>query len=57
MLNIERPQGQERLERPGTIIKALLQLPRAKTAKPETFIDNSLLAEIGKSGFVGRLYK
>ena len=29
----------------------------AKTAKPETFIDNSILAEIGKSGFVDRLYK
>ena len=31
--------------------------PGAKTAKPETFIDNSILAEIGKSGFVDRLYK
>jgi hypothetical protein len=31
--------------------------PGAKAAKPETFIDNSILAEIGKSGFVDRLYK
>jgi NitT/TauT family transport system substrate-binding protein len=31
--------------------------PGAKTAKPENFIDNSILAEIGKSGFVDRLYK
>ena len=30
---------------------------RAKAAKPETFIDNSILAEIGKSGFVDKLYK
>lgn len=28
----------------------------AKTAKPEQFIDNSLLAEIEKSGFVSQLY-
>jgi NitT/TauT family transport system substrate-binding protein len=31
--------------------------PSAKAAKPETFIDNSILAEIGKSGFVDKLYK
>lgn len=31
--------------------------PGAKTAKPETFIDNSILTEIGKSGFVDKLYK
>lgn len=31
--------------------------PGAKTAKPESFIDNSILAEIGKSGFVDKLYK
>ena len=31
--------------------------PGAKTAKPEAFIDNSLLTEIGKSGFVDKLYK
>jgi len=31
--------------------------PGAKTAKPESFIDNSILAELGKSGFIDRLYK
>jgi NitT/TauT family transport system substrate-binding protein len=31
--------------------------PGAKAARPETFIDNSILAEIGKSGFVDKLYK
>jgi hypothetical protein len=31
--------------------------PGARTAKPESFIDNSILIEIGKSGFVDRLYK
>ncbi len=31
--------------------------PGAKKAKPETFIDNSVLEEIGKSGFVDKLYK
>ena len=31
--------------------------PGAKAAKPETFIDNSILMEIGKSGFVDKLYK
>ena len=31
--------------------------PGAKTAKPEMFIDNSILTEIGKSGFVDKLYK
>jgi NitT/TauT family transport system substrate-binding protein len=30
--------------------------PAAKTAKPEQFIDNSILAELEKSGFVKRLY-
>jgi len=29
----------------------------AKAAKPESFIDNSILAEIGKTAFVDRLYK
>jgi hypothetical protein len=36
--------------------KSVSQPPGAKTAKPETFIDNSILAEIGKSGFVDRLH-
>jgi NitT/TauT family transport system substrate-binding protein len=31
--------------------------PAAKTAKPESLIDNSVLAEIAKSGFIDRLYK
>jgi len=31
--------------------------PGAKKAKPQTFIDNSVLEEIGKSGFVDKLYK
>ena len=31
--------------------------PRAKTAKPEQFIDGTILREIEKSGFVARLYQ
>jgi hypothetical protein len=31
--------------------------PAAKTAKAETFIDNSILLELDKSSFVERLYK
>ena len=31
--------------------------PRAKAAKPEQFIDGSILREIEKSGFVTRLYQ
>jgi len=31
--------------------------PAAKSAKPESFIDNSPLAELEKSGFIERLYK
>jgi hypothetical protein len=31
--------------------------PAAKTAKPEQFIDNSILAEIEKSGFIDKLYQ
>lgn len=31
--------------------------PAAKTAKAESFIDNSAVVELEKSGFVGRLYK
>ncbi|MBI2998094.1 MAG: ABC transporter substrate-binding protein [Deltaproteobacteria bacterium] len=30
--------------------------PAAKTAKPETFIDNSILAELERSGFIKQLY-
>ena len=45
---------------PAAAVQTMLNFathPAAKTAKPETFIDNSVLAEIGKSGFVDRLYK
>ena len=31
--------------------------PAAKTAKPEQFIDNSILAELERSGFVNQLYQ
>jgi len=31
--------------------------PAAKTAKPEQFIDNSMLAELEKSGFIDKLYQ
>jgi NitT/TauT family transport system substrate-binding protein len=45
---------------PAAAVQTLLNFathPGAKTAKAENFIDNSILAEIGKSGFVDRLYK
>ena len=45
---------------PAAAVQTMLNFathPGAKTAKPENFIDNSILAEIGKSGFVDRLYK
>ncbi len=31
--------------------------PAAKTAKPEQFLDNSLVAELDKSGFIEKLYQ
>jgi hypothetical protein len=31
--------------------------PAGKTAKPEQFIGNSLVAELEKSGFIEKLYK
>jgi hypothetical protein len=31
--------------------------PRAKAAKPEQFIDGTILREIEKSGFVTKLYQ
>jgi hypothetical protein len=31
--------------------------PGAKTAKPESLIDNSVLTEIDRSGFIDKLYK
>jgi hypothetical protein len=45
---------------PAAAVQTMLNFvthPGAKTAKPETCSDNSILAEIGKSGFVDRLYK
>jgi ribosomal protein S19E (S16A) len=31
--------------------------PAAKTAKPEQFIDRSILTELEKSGFIDQLYQ
>ncbi|MEK6562736.1 MAG: hypothetical protein AABZ59_06105, partial [Candidatus Binatota bacterium] len=31
--------------------------PNAKTAKPEQFIDNSIIEELERSGFIQQLYK
>jgi ABC-type nitrate/sulfonate/bicarbonate transport system substrate-binding protein len=45
---------------PAAAVQTMLNFathPAAKTAKPEAFIDNSILAEISKSGFVDKLYK
>jgi ABC-type nitrate/sulfonate/bicarbonate transport system substrate-binding protein len=45
---------------PAAAVQTMLNFathPGAKTAKAESFIDNSTLAELGKSGFVDRLYK
>ena len=45
---------------PAAAVQTMLNFatqPNAKTAKPESLIDNSILSEIGKSGFVDRLYK
>ena len=45
---------------PAAAVQTMLNFathPAAKSAKPESFIDNSILAEIGKSGFVDKLYK
>jgi ABC-type nitrate/sulfonate/bicarbonate transport system substrate-binding protein len=45
---------------PAPAVQTMLNFathPGAKAAKPETFIDNSILAELGKSGFVDKLYK
>src|SRR5213594_1012313 len=41
-------------------VQTLLNLaanPAAKTAKPEQFIDNSIVAELEKSGFIDKIYK
>jgi NitT/TauT family transport system substrate-binding protein len=45
---------------PAAAVQTMLNFanhPAAKGAKPETFIDNSVLLELEKSGFVDRLYK
>jgi ABC-type nitrate/sulfonate/bicarbonate transport system substrate-binding protein len=45
---------------PAAAVQTMLNFathPAAKSAKPETLIDNSILAEIGRSGFVDKLYK
>jgi len=45
---------------PNAAVQTMLNFathPGAKTAKPELFIDNSILVELGKSGFVDMLYK
>jgi len=45
---------------PAAAVQTMLNFathPAANTTKPEAFIDNSILAEIGKSGFVDKLYK
>jgi hypothetical protein len=44
---------------PAAALQTMLNFathPGAKTARPETFIDNFIFNEIGKSGFVDRLY-
>lgn len=45
---------------PAASVQTMLNFathPAAKTAKPESFIDNSALIELDKSGFVERLYR
>ena len=45
---------------PAAAVQTLLDFakhPAAKTAKPETLIDNSILMALGKSGYVDKLYK
>ena len=45
---------------PAAAVQTMLNFathPAAKSAKPEALIDNSVLAEIAKSGFIDKLYK
>ncbi len=45
---------------PAAAVQTMLNFatnPAAKSAKPESLIDNSVLAEIAKSGFIDKLYK
>ncbi len=45
---------------PAAAVQTMLNFathPAAKTAKPESFIDNSAVIDLEKSGFIDRLYK
>lgn len=45
---------------PPAAVQTLLNFathPTAKTASPEQFIDNSILAELDRSGFIEGLYR
>jgi hypothetical protein len=45
---------------PAAAVQTMLNFashPGAKTAKPESLIDNSVLTEIDRSGFIDKLYK
>jgi hypothetical protein len=33
------------------------EIPRAKSAKPEEFIDNEIVARVKKSGYIAQLYR
>lgn len=55
-----RPAWEQLPAVPPAAVKTMLNFathPAAKTAKPESLIDNSVLAEIAKSGYIDRLYK
>jgi len=46
------------LEGLKTVIDELAERdPRAKTAKPEQFVDNTFIRELDQSGFIDGLYK
>ena len=42
---------------PAVAILNCANHPAGKSAKPEPFVDNSVIAELEKSGFIDRLYK
>jgi ABC-type nitrate/sulfonate/bicarbonate transport system substrate-binding protein len=55
-----RPAWEQLPAVPPAAVKTMLNFathPAAKTANAESLIDNSVLAEIAKSGFIDRLYK
>jgi ABC-type nitrate/sulfonate/bicarbonate transport system substrate-binding protein len=59
MYRIYRPNEIPWVSREGTIASledAVERYPAAATADPETFFDNSVLAELEAEGFVARLY-